>query len=134
MKIDWKPWGHEEIMIDPTIYPDAPYIMKRLVIKAGELLSEQYHKQKDEAYYVESGTCEIILKKPSTNESKTAILTPDSTVHILPGTIHRLRAITETRVLEVSTPHLGDIVRISDKYGRVPLIALKEKADTVQPA
>ena len=132
MKIDPKPWGHEEIMIDPTILPNVPYIMKRLVIKAGELLSEQYHKEKDESYYVESGDCEFTWRKQDEKETKSRILFTDCSVHIPPLTIHRLRAITETRVLEVSTPHLGDIVRLSDRYGRVPLIVLKERANTVK--
>ena len=35
-----------------------------------------------------------------------------------PGTVHRVTALEDTTILEVSTPHLDDVVRLDDRYGR----------------
>ncbi len=43
---------------------------------------------------------------------------PGRSFRIVPGTVHRMRALEDTLFLEVSTPHLDDIVRLEDRYGR----------------
>jgi len=44
---------------------------------------------------------------------------PGDTVHLTPGTRHRLTAIEDTDIFEVSTPEIDDVVRLEDRYGRV---------------
>jgi quercetin dioxygenase-like cupin family protein len=43
---------------------------------------------------------------------------PGAAFRIRPGTVHRIRALEDTVMLEVSTPHLDDVVRLEDQYGR----------------
>ena len=43
---------------------------------------------------------------------------PGDSFHITPDTVHRMVAIDDTEVLEVSTPDLDDVVRLEDAYGR----------------
>jgi len=35
-----------------------------------------------------------------------------------PGDVHTIEALEDSDVLEVSTPDLDDVVRLSDSYGR----------------
>ena len=35
-----------------------------------------------------------------------------------PRTVHRVRALEDTLVIEVSTPEVDDVVRLEDAYGR----------------
>ena len=42
------------------------------------------------------------------------------TVHITPGTRHRLTAVEDADIFEVSTPEIDDVVRLEDRYGRAP--------------
>ena len=45
-------------------------------------------------------------------------MAPGQAFHVTPKTVHRMTAITDTDVLEASTPELTDVVRIEDRYGR----------------
>ena len=109
-KVD-KPWGYELRFVRTDRYAG-----KVLFITAGSQLSLQYHDNKDEAFYVQSGTLELVLGK---GEEQTVVrMEPGSSRHITPGTIHRFRAVTDTLLFEVSTPELEDVVRIEDDYGR----------------
>jgi len=126
MKIVEKPWGHEEILILTD-----KYALKRLYIKKECRISLQYHKVKDEAMLVESGTGIIELE----NAEKKLIeqINPKDTVHILPGTIHRIKAITDMVMIEVSTPELTDVVRLEDDYRRVTKDYVEEAAELLRP-
>jgi mannose-6-phosphate isomerase-like protein (cupin superfamily) len=106
-----KPWGYELRFVRTDRYAG-----KVLFIKAGSQLSLQYHDNKDEAFYVQSGTLELVLGKGS--DQKVVRMSPGESHHITPGTIHRFRAVTDTLLFEVSTPELEDVVRIEDDYGR----------------
>ena len=107
-----KPWGYE------MIWAKTPrYVGKVLVIRAGESLSLQYHEKKDETLFLESGEIELEAGT-SFNDLKKLKLEPQKAFHVPPGMIHRVRAITEARVFEVSTPELDDVVRLQDLYGR----------------
>jgi mannose-6-phosphate isomerase len=107
-----KPWGYE------LLWAQTPqYVGKILFVKAGEALSLQYHEQKEETMYLESGDC--IIQSGKTKEALTdRHLKPGDTFHIPPLTIHRLTAITDCRIFEVSTNFLQDVVRLNDRYGR----------------
>ena len=106
-----KPWGHEVRFICTDRYAG-----KLLFIKAGAQLSLQYHEIKDEAFYVQSGTLELVLGKG--DEQRVETLQPGDWRHITPGTIHRFRGVTDCELFEVSTPELDDVVRIEDDFGR----------------
>jgi quercetin dioxygenase-like cupin family protein len=43
---------------------------------------------------------------------------PGEAVHVTPKTVHRMTAITDCDIFEVSTPELHDVVRLEDRYGR----------------
>ncbi len=107
-----KPWGYElhYALTDR-------YCGKVLVVRAGEELSLQYHEVKDETIYVQEGRIEAATG-PSADRLETVVAGPGHVFHIPPGTVHRMRALEETVLLEVSTPHLDDIVRLDDRYGR----------------
>jgi mannose-6-phosphate isomerase len=108
-----KPWGHEVIWAKTE-----RYVGKTLFLKAGESLSLQFHKVKDEAWYVLSGRAEIELGAPGERMLNSEVVGPGAAFHFPPGTVHRVQAVEDTTILEVSTPHLDDIVRLEDRYGR----------------
>lgn len=107
-----KPWGYEILWAETLTY-----IGKILVIRAGESLSLQYHNTKEETLFLESGEC-LLEAGPSLDKLETKILKPGDIFHIRPKYIHRMEAIVDCRIFEVSTPHLMDVVRLKDRYGR----------------
>jgi mannose-6-phosphate isomerase len=109
-----KPWGHEIIFA----LTDR-YCGKVLFVRAGQALSLQYHEVKDEAWYVESGTATLELGTVGDEGAlRTVALGPGDALHFRPGTIHRVTALEDITILEVSTPELEDVVRLEDRYGR----------------
>ena len=107
-----KPWGHE------TIWARSDrYVGKILHINAGQELSVQYHNKKDETVHLLSG--ELVYRVQSDADLLEDVqLKLGESFRITPGTIHQIVAVTDCDVLEVSTPELDDVVRLSDKYGR----------------
>ena len=109
-----KPWGHEVIF---AVTKD--YVGKVLVIKAGHQLSLQFHKVKEETIYLQAG--EMLFQIENENGVlEDHRLLPGNHFHIYPNRKHRMIAVQDCEVFEVSTPHLEDVVRLEDKYGRVP--------------
>jgi mannose-6-phosphate isomerase len=110
-KVD-KPWGYELIWAKTD-----RYVGKILHINAGEALSLQYHREKDETIMVLSGRLSFEHfaegEKPTTTE-----LGPREPFHVTPGMRHRMTALVDSDVLEVSTTELDDVVRLEDRYGR----------------
>ena len=107
-----KPWGWELVWSET----DA-YVGKLLFVKAGQALSLQYHEVKDEAWLVQEGRASLELGQ--VGESLEAFeIGPGDAFHYRPGTVHRVTAIEDLLVVEVSTPHLDDVVRLEDRYGR----------------
>jgi mannose-6-phosphate isomerase len=106
-----KPWGHETIWAHTE-----SYVGKILHIAAGEALSVQYHNVKDETVYLLSG--ELIYRIWENDQPLDVQLKIGEAFRITPGTIHQMEAVTDCDILEVSTPHLDDVVRIKDRYGR----------------
>lgn len=107
-----KPWGYELIWAHTS-----EYVGKILFIKSGEALSLQYHKQKDEAIYLINGRMNLEIHK--NGKRKINKMSIGDSFHIKPRTIHRMTAVTDCLVCEVSTPELDDVIRLEDKYGRV---------------
>jgi mannose-6-phosphate isomerase-like protein (cupin superfamily) len=108
-----KPWGHELVWAIAEQYAG-----KLLSVNAGHELSLQFHREKDESWYLLEGRAELEFAAPGEKAIASEIVTPGAAFRIRPGTVHRLRALEDTVVLEVSTPHLDDIVRLEDEYGR----------------
>jgi mannose-6-phosphate isomerase len=118
VKIVQKPWGHEVIWAHT-----GQYVGKVLHIKAGHSLSVQYHMMKDETIHLLSG--EMIYRvrgeggeAGEVGELSDVRLKAGESFRNEPGTVHQMEAVTDCQVLEASTPHLDDVVRLSDKYGR----------------
>jgi mannose-6-phosphate isomerase len=107
-----KPWGYE---IRWAI--TDRYLGKILHVNKGEALSLQYHERKDEYQYVVSGRVDIETGGPDGALVKHQMRAGD-TLHIQPGTRHRITAVEDTDILEVSTPEGDDVVRLEDRYGR----------------
>ena len=104
-----KPWGHEIIWAETK-----NYVGKVLHINAGHRLSKQYHETKEETVYVIKG----ILYNYDADEKVQKIL-PGQSFHVTPHQIHRFGANeTAVEIVEVSTPHLNDVVRLEDDYER----------------
>ena len=106
-----KPWGHETIWAKTEAY-----VGKILHIKAGEALSVQYHTIKDETVYLLSGN--LIYRIWENDKPVNVDLQIGQAFRITPGTVHQMEAVTDCDILEASTPHLDDVVRLSDRYGR----------------
>ncbi len=111
VKIVEKPWGYEIIWA----HTDR-YVGKILHIRKGECLSYQYHVEKDETIRVLSGVLDMDVERDGEREKLR--LAPDESLHIVPRMKHRMIAVEDCDVLEVSTPELDDVVRLEDRYGR----------------
>lgn len=107
-----KPWGYEI----HWAHTDR-YVGKILHISAGHALSLQYHVRKDETVYVHSGRLRYEVERDG--KMVELDLGPGDSLHVTPGTIHRMTALEDTDVLEASTPEIDDVVRLEDRYGRV---------------
>lgn len=114
-----KPWGSELVWA----HTDR-YVGKILTIRKGEALSLQYHRVKDETIMVLTGL--IVLRYETSRDhaddgyGSAVTLKPREAFHIPPGMVHRMIALEDAEVLEVSTPELEDVIRLEDRYGRAP--------------
>ncbi|HSO21509.1 MAG TPA: cupin domain-containing protein [Chondromyces sp.] len=107
-----KPWGHEEIFAETE-----GYVGKILFIRRGEALSLQYHERKEETLRVLDGELDMVFGA-AVESLQTQRLRIGDVFHVSPGELHRMVAATDCRLLEVSTNHLDDVVRLEDRYGR----------------
>jgi mannose-6-phosphate isomerase-like protein (cupin superfamily) len=111
-----KPWGSELVFADGT----AGYVGKVISVRAGESLSLQYHDRKDETICVLTGVG-VMVTGTSVDELAPRDMQPGDTVHLAPGAIHKMTAITDLVFVEASTAGPGwreDVVRLEDDYGR----------------
>lgn len=108
-----KPWGHEIIWA----HTDA-YVGKLLHVSAGHSLSVQYHRAKDETIHLLSGELRYWVKLPNRDTLEDMKLRPGDSFRVAPETVHYIEAVTDCDLLEASTAHLDDVVRLEDKYGR----------------
>jgi mannose-6-phosphate isomerase len=112
MKIVPKPWGRE-LWIAHT----DKYAMKIIEIKKGTRCSLQYHIKKHEHIYVDSGMMGLEWENEK-GEIENLVLAPGEVVENKPGRKHRMTAIEDLRLIEVSTPELDDVVRLADDFQR----------------
>ncbi len=106
-----KPWGYELIWARTD-----RYVGKILHVKAGQILSLQYHNFKDETMHVLRG--ELILRTQPGDVLESRSFRAGESVHIPAKLIHQIEAVVDTDVLEASTAELDDLVRLQDRYGR----------------
>jgi mannose-6-phosphate isomerase-like protein (cupin superfamily) len=110
-KVD-KPWGHELVWARTD-----RYVGKILHVKAGHILSLQYHNRKDETMHLLAG--ELILRTQPDSDLVERRMRAGESVHIPPKLIHQIEAVVDSDVLEASTADLDDLVRLEDRYGRL---------------
>ena len=108
-----KPWGYELIWAVTD-----RYVGKVVFVRSGQSLSLQFHREKDEAWLVQSGRAKLELGDAGETMLQEEVVGPGAAFHYAPGTVHRVTALEDTTILEVSTPHLDDVVRLEDAYGR----------------
>lgn len=111
-KVVPKPWGEELIWAETS-----DYVGKLITINHGNRLSRQYHEVKEETIYVVYGT--MLLEVGQKDHIEKFKLTKGENFHITPGLVHRFCApYGDVEIMEVSTPHLDDVVRLEDDYKR----------------
>jgi mannose-6-phosphate isomerase-like protein (cupin superfamily) len=108
-----KPWGYELIFAQAETY-----VGKVLFVRAGESLSLQFHREKDEAWLVQSGRAKLELGSAGDPILSEEVVCGGACFRFRPGTVHRVTALEDTTIIEVSTAELDDIVRLEDRYGR----------------
>ena len=106
-----KPWGYEVWWARTD-----RYVGKQIHINKGHALSLQYHNKKDETIFVWSG--KMLFEQEIDGKLVGKEMGPGDAVHVTPPTVHRMTAIEDTDVFEVSTPETDDVVRLEDRYGR----------------
>ena len=108
-----KPWGHE------LLFAHTPkYAGKIIFVKKGHRLSLQYHEKKDESIYLFEGKALINIEGRD-GQLVQSVAQPGYYLRIPPLIKHRIAAIEDTTLLEVSTPELEDVERLEDDYNRV---------------
>ena len=107
-----KPWGYELLYALTSLY-----VGKIIFVKKGFRLSLQYHKEKDESMYLLKGKV-LFTVQPQNGKMTETIGEPGFCIHLPPMTTHRVEAVEDATILEVSTPQLSDVVRLQDDYGR----------------
>ena len=110
MRVD-KPWGYELRWATTK-----RYVGKVIHVDAGHALSLQYHNVQDETILLWTGRIQFEIEE--NGKRVTREMKPGDRVHIPPGTVHRMTAVEDSDIFEVSTPELKDVVRLEDRYGR----------------
>lgn len=108
-----KPWGYEL----HWVREDAPYIGKVLHIDAGKRLSLQIHDQKQESWFLMNGRAAVIWENDHGELVETE-LQPGQGYSTKVGQKHRLKGLTDTDILEVSSPEAGTTWRLEDDFAR----------------
>jgi len=107
-----RPWGTEDLLAIVS----KQFSVKRLFIKKGNKGGLQYHRLKDEVAILISGQM-LIRYDVGDGVIREKILKPGQTAHFPPGLVHQEEALTDCEIIEASTPHFNDRVRVEEKYG-----------------
>ncbi|OGH06153.1 MAG: hypothetical protein A2W22_04090 [Candidatus Levybacteria bacterium RBG_16_35_11] len=108
-----KPWGHEIIFTKK----EDPYTGKILCVNSGKQFSLQIHDEKEESQMLVSGEAILIIDN-NKGEQEEIKMVPFKGYKIRPGQRHRIRAVTDCAIYEVSTPEVGTTLRLEDDYHR----------------
>jgi mannose-6-phosphate isomerase len=106
-----KPWGYELHWAKTD-----RYVGKLIHVNKGHALSLQYHNKKDETIFLWAG--KLLFEIQEGDELVKREMQPGDRIHVTPPTVHRMTAIEDCDIFEVSTPELDDVVRLEDRYGR----------------
>lgn len=116
-----KPWGYELWLSDGT---KTPYALKLIYLMAGTKTSLQYHNEKSEHNCLVAGMARLHYQNPATQGLEVTELHEGHVISVLPGALHRIEAVTDVLLIEASSAHLDDVVRVEDDWarsdGRVP--------------
>lgn len=107
-----KPWG-KEVWLELNNH----YCYKRIYINAGAKTSFQYHHKKSETNYIIEGEAEVWLENDRGVVEKFKMKAGDF-FNVTPPKKHRVIAITDIILQEVSTPEVDDVIRIEDDAHR----------------
>lgn len=107
-----KPWGYELLLARTE-----QYVGKILHVTAGNALSLQYHREKDETIYLHAGRA-VMHFHDDAGVPGSRPMQPGDSFRVPPGSVHRIEATADCDFFEVSTPQLDDVVRLEDRYGR----------------
>ena len=107
-----KPWG-EEKWLELNEY----YTMKLIKMFSGNRSSLQSHKLKVETNYILDGQVELLLEGED-GKMESFLLSAGSGWSVKPKQKHRVVALSDYTAIEVSTPHLDDVVRYEDDSDR----------------
>ena len=113
-KVVHKHWGEERWLVPEG----SPFGYKVITIRAGKRTSLQYHRQKEEANLILNGEGRIWFAEGVDEPLSDHPLRPGQIAHVRPGVVHRIEALTDLVLVEVSTPELDDVIRIADDDGR----------------
>jgi mannose-6-phosphate isomerase-like protein (cupin superfamily) len=114
VKVVRKGWGEERWLVAES----APFGFKVIHLKAGERTSLQYHQRKEEANLIMRGEGVLYYAERAGDELAERPLVPGDIVHVRPLAVHRIEARADLTLVEVSTPELDDVIRLSDDFGR----------------
>jgi len=106
-----KPWGKEI-----WIAHNDRYALKIIEFNKGSRSSLQYHEKKIEHIYVDGGVLKV--EEEIDRELAATVYKEGDVIHNPAGKKHRVEAIEDVRLIEVSTPELDDVIRVEDDYGR----------------
>ena len=113
-KVVEKPWGCEVIWAK-----NNRYVGKLLYINSGHKLSLQYHEKKVESFIVTQGRIKFHWFEDGETVPKIEVMVPGDYRDVPSGTVHRMEAIDNACIVELSTPELEDVIRLEDDYGRI---------------
>ena len=109
-----KPWGEERWLVPEG----SPFGFKVIVVRKGNRTSLQYHEAKEEANLVLRGEGQLIFAETPSAPRIACPLVPGDIVRVAPRQVHRIEAVTDIVLVEVSTPELDDVIRLEDDSGR----------------
>ena len=107
-----RPWGTEDLLA----LVSKQFSVKRLKIKAGNKGGLQYHRFKDEVAIMISGQM-LIRYDLGDKILQEKVVKAGEVVHFPPGLVHQEEAITDCEIIEASSPHFNDRVRVETNYG-----------------
>ena len=113
---------------------DKNFAFKKIFLKKGKKTSLQIHEKKQETNFLFKGNAYLhfLIKNKKLDEinlnkdiKKIKIRNP-VTVNVDPETVHRIEAIDNLTLYEVSTPHLDDVIRLQDDLSRQSGLIISE--------
>lgn len=105
-------WGSEDLLV----LISKVLSLKLLKIKKGKKGGLQYHHKKNECGYLLKGRLKIKYDDGE-GKLKSKIINAGKSFHFPPGAVHQEIALSNCTIIEASTPHFNDRVRVETKYG-----------------